>query len=92
MYVQVGDFHVSRGSPTVQLTQILHNAVFFKSQNPRKAGTLCIVLLYNFLMVSWKFQVIVCRHAKDYDETKGFAKIAVHLKLIQFFLSKLLQQ
>ena len=44
MYVQVGDFHVSRGSPTVQLTQILHNAVFFKSQNPRKAGTLCRVL------------------------------------------------
>jgi hypothetical protein len=36
--------------------------------------------------------VIVCCHAKDYDETKGFAKIAVHLKLIQFFLSKLLQQ
>ena len=43
MYVQVGDFHVSRGSPTVQLTQILHNAVFFKSQNPCKAGALCIV-------------------------------------------------
>ena len=51
-----------------------------------------IMLLYIFWRVSWKFQVIVCRHAKDYDETKGFAKIAVHLKLIQFFLSKLLQQ
>ena len=41
MYAQVEDFCVSRGSPTVPLTQISCNAVFFKSQNPRKAGTLC---------------------------------------------------
>ena len=40
MYAQVGDFPISRGSPTVPL--ILRNVVFFKSQNPRKAGSLCI--------------------------------------------------
>ena len=43
MYAQVGDFCVSRGPPTVPLTQISHNTVFFKSQNPRKVGALCIV-------------------------------------------------
>ena len=43
MYVQVGDFCVSRGPPTVPLTRISCNAFFFKSQNPRKAGTLCIL-------------------------------------------------
>ena len=37
-----GDFPVSKGPPTVPLTQILCNAVFFKSQNANKAGTLCI--------------------------------------------------
>jgi hypothetical protein len=41
MYAQVGDFRVSRGLHTVPLTQISLNVVFFKSQNPRKAGTLC---------------------------------------------------
>jgi hypothetical protein len=41
MYVQVGDFRVSRGPSTVPQTQISRNAVFFKSQNLRKAGTLC---------------------------------------------------
>ena len=41
MYVQVGDFCVSRGPPTVPLTQISRNTVFFKSQNPHMAGTLC---------------------------------------------------
>ena len=41
MYVQVGDFRVSRGPPTVPLTRISRNTVFSKSQNPRKAGTLC---------------------------------------------------
>ena len=41
MYAQVGNFRVSRGPHTVPLTLILRkNAVFFKSQNPRKAGTL----------------------------------------------------
>ena len=40
MYMQVGDFRVSRGPPTVPLTWISHNAVISKSQNPRKAGTL----------------------------------------------------
>ena len=34
-----GNFCISRGSPTVPLTQILSNAGFFKSQNPQ---TLCI--------------------------------------------------
>ena len=41
MYVQVGDFRVSRGISTVPLTQISCNTVFFKSQNARKVGTLC---------------------------------------------------
>ena len=41
IYVQVGDFRVSRGPPTVSLTQILCNAVFAESQNSHKAGTLC---------------------------------------------------
>jgi hypothetical protein len=51
MYAQAGDFRVIRGPPTVPLTQILRNAVFFKSQNPRKAGTLCTGFyspFYNF--------------------------------------------
>ena len=43
MYVQVGDFRVSRGPPTVPLMQISCDTVFFKSQNPRKAGTLCML-------------------------------------------------
>ena len=43
MYAQVEDFRVSRGPPTVLLTQILRYAGFFKSQKSRKAGTLCIL-------------------------------------------------
>ena len=35
-----GDFHVSREPPTV-LTWFRVTRFFFKSQNPRKAGTLC---------------------------------------------------
>ena len=38
MYVQVGDFRVSRGPPTVPLTQISCNTVI---SNKHKAGTLC---------------------------------------------------
>ena len=38
MYAQVGDFRIGSGPPTVPITQILRNAVFFKSQNPRKRG------------------------------------------------------
>ena len=41
MYVQVGDFCVSRGFTTIPLTRISYNTVFSKSQNVRKAGTLC---------------------------------------------------
>ena len=41
MYVQFGDFRVSRGPTTVPLTRISCNMVFSKSQNARKAGTLC---------------------------------------------------
>ena len=44
MYTQVGDFRVNRGPPTVPLTRILHNAVFSKPQNPRKAETSCILI------------------------------------------------
>ena len=56
MYVQVGDFCVSRGLTTVLLTGILCDTVFSKSQNARKAGTLCIsffvfILLAYFLDV-----------------------------------------
>ena len=38
----MGDFCISREPLTVPLTQISCNTVLFKSQNPRKAGTLCI--------------------------------------------------
>ena len=48
MYVPVGDYRICRGPSTVLLMQILRNTVFFKSQNPRKAGTLCI-LFTNFI-------------------------------------------
>ena len=46
MYMQVGDFCISKGPPKVQLMQILRNTIFFKSQNGRKAGTLCITRMY----------------------------------------------
>ena len=45
MYEQVEDFCISRQPPTVPLTQVLRYAVFVKFQNPRKVGTLCIVLV-----------------------------------------------
>ena len=36
--------------PTVPLTQILHNVVFFMTQNPRKVGIICITKnVLNFL-------------------------------------------
>ena len=41
MHAQVGDFWVSRWSPTVLLMRILRNTGFFKSQNLRQTGTLC---------------------------------------------------
>ena len=40
MYVQVGDFHISKGPLTVPLMRILRNVVFLKFQNLRKVGTL----------------------------------------------------
>ena len=40
----MGEFRVNRGPPTVLLTQISSNAVYFKSINPRYAGTLCKLL------------------------------------------------
>ena len=42
MYVQVGDFHISRELSTIPIAQISCNTVFSKSQNARKAGTLCM--------------------------------------------------
>ena len=47
----LGDFRVSRGPPTLQLTQILRNAFFFKSQYLRKAGTLCSVENQNHVLI-----------------------------------------
>ena len=44
LYMQGGDFRVSRGPPTVPLTWILHNAFLFKSQNPHKVGILLVVM------------------------------------------------
>ena len=41
MYVQVGNLALVGDQSTVPLTQISCNPVFFKSQNPCKAGTLC---------------------------------------------------
>ena len=43
VYMQVGDFCVSRGFTTVPLTRILCNTVFSKSQIACKAGTLCTI-------------------------------------------------
>ena len=43
-YVQVGDFCISRGSPTIPLTKISCITVFSRYQNLRK-GTLCIFVL-----------------------------------------------
>ena len=43
MCMQVGDFRVSKGPPTVPLMWISSNAVFYKSLNPHKAGTLCTI-------------------------------------------------
>ena len=40
MYAQVGDFCVSRESPTLPLMQILRIVFFFKYQNRHKVGTL----------------------------------------------------
>ena len=45
MYSQVGDFCVCRGTLSIPLTWISNNTVFFKSQNPHKAGTLCTGVL-----------------------------------------------
>ena len=36
MYVQLGDFRISKGPPTVPLMRILYNTVFFKSQTSHK--------------------------------------------------------
>ena len=52
------DFCVSRGPPTVPLTRILCNAVFFKSQNLRKAGTLC---MFVFQVLILKCVPVICR-------------------------------
>ena len=41
MYVQVGDLALVGDHSTVPLTPISYNTVFSKSQNVRKAGTLC---------------------------------------------------
>ena len=41
MYAQVGDFPISRGPPSVPLTQISCKTLLSKSQNASKAGTLC---------------------------------------------------
>ena len=32
------------GPPTIPLSGFMRNTVFFKSQNPRKAGTLCTLI------------------------------------------------
>ena len=39
-------FSRQQGPPTVPLTRVLRNAVFFESQNPHKAGTLCNYLVH----------------------------------------------
>ena len=45
VYLHMEDFCFSRRPPAVPLTKVLHNRVFFKSQNSHKAGTLCILNL-----------------------------------------------
>ena len=48
MYVQVGGLAVVGDCSTVPLTQISCNTVFSKSQNARKAETLCNGLVVGF--------------------------------------------
>ena len=43
-----GDFPVSKGPPTVPLTQISCSIVFSKSQNAGKVGTLCTLDEHKF--------------------------------------------
>ena len=43
MYVQVGDLVLVGDHITVPLTRISCNTIFSKSQNERKAGTLCSI-------------------------------------------------
>ena len=60
MYLQGGDFCVTRGPPTVPLTRISCNTFFSKSQNVRKAGILyisshskpCTRLLKYFVLIT----------------------------------------
>ena len=54
MYMQVGDFDVSRGLITGPLTRISCNTVFSKSQNACKAGTLCVENSYGFLILKFE--------------------------------------
>ena len=107
MYVQVGDFCVSRGPPTVQLTQIFSNAVFFKSQNPRKAGTLVIVsslpwLYQNCKSVFWSrsiaaphWQILRWNVSKSWlqkvDFFENYAIVAMQSDNANFYACKIIK-
>ena len=77
MYVQVGDFRVSRGLTTVPLTRISCNTFFSKSQNARKAGT-----LRNLNDAGKKF--------KDKTEKQDYFLTAILSCLIIFYFSSFL--
>ena len=66
MYVEVGDSCICRGPHTVPLMRISCNAVFFKSQNPHKAGTLC-TYLHNYIMQFDDFSDIKTLIAKPFS-------------------------
>ena len=71
MYVQMGDFCVSRGSTTVLLTQISCNTVFSKSQNAGKARTLCTFIftnLSNFVPPAWKLDNPYHHNERDHQK------------------------
>ena len=57
MYDEVGDFHVRREFPTVQITRFLRNAVFFKSQNPRKAGPSVVIQMKSLYSLPYSFAI-----------------------------------
>ena len=81
MYVQVGDFCVSRGLTTVPLTRISCNTVFSKSQNARKAGTLCTSKTGSYLSRSWLFDTIITASVFS----RGLQQIVNALSLVQNF-------
>ena len=96
MYVQVGILALVGDHSTVPLTQISCNTVFSKSQNARKAGTLCIGLNYNhnwveiFLKTLLRSQwVFIFWSSNIHNWVEIFMKIKYIHNWIEIFLKTL---